>query len=230
MQKRIFVSGASKGIGLAIALRFASQGFNVAISARNQDSLTRIQQSHPNIQTFRADMVNKAEVENLARWLNESFGPLDVLVNNVGRFIPGQIHTESDELFEELMMTNLYSNYYLTKRVLPSMIARQSGTIFNICSIASLIAYPNSGAYSISKHALHGLSKVLREEMKPYGIRVVSVLPGATLTASWEGVNLPSERFMPAEDIAQVVWDAWSLSPRTVIEEILLRPMLGDIQ
>lgn len=230
MQKRIFVSGASKGIGLAIALRFASQGFNVAISARNQDSLTRIQQSHPNIQTVRADMANKAEVENVARWLNESFGPLDVLVNNVGRFIPGQIHTESDELFEELMMTNLYSNYYLTKRVLPSMMARQSGTIFNICSIASLIAYPNSGAYSISKHALHGLSKVLREEMKPYGIRVVSVLPGATLTASWEGVNLPSERFMPAEDIAQVVWDAWSLSPRTVIEEILLRPMLGDIQ
>ena len=230
MQKRIFVSGASKGIGLAIALRFASQGFNVAISARNQDSLTRIQQSHPNIQTVRADMANKAEVENVARWLNESFGPLDVLVNNVGRFIPGQIHTESDELFEELMMTNLYSNYYLTKRVLPSMMARQSGTIFNICSIASLIAYPNSGAYSISKHALHGLSKVLREEMKPYGIRVVSVLPGATLTASWEGVNLPSERFMPAEDIAQVVWDAWSLSPRTVIDEILLRPMLGDIQ
>ena len=230
MQKRIFVSGASKGIGLAIALRFASQGFNVAISARNHDSMTRIQQSHPNIQTVRADMANKAEVENVARWLNESFGPLDVLVNNVGRFIPGQIHTESDELFEELMMTNLYSNYYLTKRVLPSMMARQSGTIFNICSIASLIAYPNSGAYSISKHALHGLSKVLREEMKPYGIRVVSVLPGATLTASWEGVNLPSERFMPAEDIAQVVWDAWSLSPRTVIEEILLRPMLGDIQ
>ena len=230
MQKRIFVSGASKGIGLAIALRFASQGFNVAISARNQDSLTRIQQSHPNIQTVRADMANKAEVENVARWLNESFGPLDVLVNNVGRFIPGQIYTESDELFEELMMTNLYSNYYLTKRVLPSMMARQSGTIFNICSIASLIAYPNSGAYSISKHALHGLSKVLREEMKPYGIRVVSVLPGATLTASWEGVNLPSERFMPAEDIAQVVWDAWNLSPRTVIEEILLRPMLGDIQ
>ena len=230
MQKRIFVSGASKGIGLAIALRFASQGFNVAISARNQDSLTSIQQNHPNIQIFRADMANKAEVENLARWLNESFGPLDVLVNNVGRFIPGQIHTESDEAFEELMMTNLYSNYYLTKRVLPSMMDRKAGTIFNICSIASLIAYPKSGAYSISKHALHGLSKVLREEMKPYGIRVVSVLPGATLTASWEGVNLPSERFMPAEDIAQAVWDAWSLSPRTVIEEILLRPMLGDIQ
>jgi short-subunit dehydrogenase len=215
---------------LAIALRFASQGFNVAISARNQDSLTSIQQNHPNIQIFRADMANKTEVENLARWLNESFGPLDVLVNNVGRFIPGQMHTESDELFEELMRTNLYSNYYLTKRVLPSMMDRKSGTIFNICSIASLIAYPNSGAYSISKHALHGLSKVLREEMKPYGIRVVSVLPGATLTASWDGVNLPSERFMPAEDIAQAVWDAWSLSPRTVIEEILLRPMLGDIQ
>jgi short-subunit dehydrogenase len=230
MQKQIFVSGASKGIGLAIALRFASQGFNVAISARNQDSLTSIQQNHPNIQIFRADMANKTEVENLARWLNESFGPLDVLVNNVGRFIPGQMHTESDELFEELMRTNLYSNYYLTKRVLPSMMDRKSGTIFNICSIASLIAYPNSGAYSISKHALHGLSKVLREEMKPYGIRVVSVLPGATLTASWDGVNLPSERFMPAEDIAQAVWDAWSLSPRTVIEEILLRPMLGDIQ
>lgn len=229
MSQRIFISGASKGIGLAIAQTFLAQGFEVAISASSESSLAAVRASHPDIQVFRANMAHKSELEGLALWLNESFGPLDVLVNNVGRFLPGQIHSESDTVFEEMMLTNLYSNYYLTKRLLPAMMERQAGTIFNICSIASIMAYPNGGAYSISKHALHGFSKVLREEMKPHGIRVVSVLPGATLTASWEGVDLPPERFMPAEDIAQVIWDTWKLSPRTVVEEILLRPMLGDI-
>ena len=229
MPQRIFISGASKGIGLAIAHVFLARGFEVAISASTDGSLEEVQARYPQIQVFRADMAVKAEVEALARWLDESFGTLDVLVNNVGRFLPGQIHSESDESFEAMMLTNVYSNYYLTKRVLPKMMEKRAGTIFNICSIASIMAYPNGGAYSISKHALHGFSKVLREEMKPYGIRVISVLPGATLTASWEGVDLPPERFMPAEDVAMAVWDAWSLSPRTVVEELLLRPMLGDI-
>lgn len=229
MSQRIFISGASKGIGLAIAHRFLSQGFEVAISASSEASLASVRERYPQIQVYRADMAVKAETEALAAWLNESFGPLDVLVNNVGIFFPGSVHSESDEAFEKMMHTNVFSNYYLTKRVLPAMMAQKSGTIFNLCSIASIMAYANGGAYSISKHAMLGFSKVLREEMKPHGIRVVSVLPGATLTASWEGVDLPPERFMPAEDVAAAVWDTYSLSPRTVVEEILLRPQLGDI-
>lgn len=228
MPQRIFISGASKGIGLAVAHRFFTEGFEVALSASTDASLAAVQARYPQIRTYRADMSVKAEVLELAEWLKE-WGPLDVLVNNVGRFLPGAIHSESDEIFEAQMLTNVYSNYYLTKRLLPAMMERKAGTIFNICSIASIMAYASGGAYSISKHALYGFSKVLREEMKPHGIRVISVLPGATLTASWDGVDLPPERFMPAEDIAMAIWDAYKLSARTVVEEILLRPMLGDL-
>mgnify|MGYP000259394715 CR=1 FL=1 len=226
---RVFISGASKGIGLATAQRFLTAGYEVAISASTEESLAAVQKQHPEIQIFRADMSNKSEVQALGQWINDSFGPLDILVNNVGRFIPGELHKETDEAFEATLHTNLFSNYYLTKAVLPAMMERKTGDIFNICSTASIMAYPNGGSYCISKFALLGFSKVLREEMKAYGIRVISVIPGATLTASWEGVDLPEERFMPAEDIATAIFEAQQLSRRTVIEEILLRPALGDL-
>ena len=98
-----------------------------------------------------------------------------------------------------------------------------------MCSVASIAAYPNGGSYSISKFALYGMSKVLREELKPHGIRVVSVLPGATLTASWTGTDLPPDRFMKPEDVADAVWGAYSLSRNSVVEDIVIRPQLGDI-
>lgn len=226
---RIFISGASKGIGLATARRFVAAGYEVAISASTEASLQAVEASDPKIQTFRADMSVKAEVQALGEWINTHFGPLDVLVNNVGKFLPGEIHKETDEAFESTMHTNLFSNYYLTKAVLPAMMERKQGDIFNICSTASIMAYPNGGSYCISKFALLGFSKVLREEMKAYNLRVISVIPGATLTASWDGVDLPESRFMPPEDIATAIFETHKLSPRTVVEEILLRPALGDL-
>jgi short-subunit dehydrogenase len=227
--KRVFVSGGSKGIGLAIARRFLAEGFDVAVSASSQASLDALQAEHPEIKTYLCDMASKEAVLELSERLLNDFGPLEVLVNNVGRFIPGQLHSESDETFEYLIQLNLASVYYLTKRLLPPMMAQRSGTVFNICSTASITAYPNGGSYCISKFALHGFSKVLREEMKPHQIRVVSVLPGATLTASWEGVDLPPERFIPAEDIGSIVWQTYCLSPRTVVEDVLIRPLEGDL-
>ena len=98
-----------------------------------------------------------------------------------------------------------------------------------MCSIASIKAYPNGGSYAISKFALLGFSKVLREELKEFGIRVTAILPGATRTASWDGVELPDDRFMKVEDVADTIFSAYSLSSRSVVEEILIRPQLGDI-
>jgi len=95
--------------------------------------------------------------------------------------------------------------------------------------VPSIKAYPNGGSYAISKFALLGFSKVLREELKPAGIRVTAILPGATKTASWEGTDLPDSRFMKPEDVAEAVFSAWSLSPHSVVEELLIRPQLGDI-
>jgi short-subunit dehydrogenase len=125
--------------------------------------------------------------------------------------------------------TNLYSAYYLTRSVVPIMLPQKSGHIFNMCSIASLIAYPNGGAYSITKFALLGFSKVLREELKEKGIRVTSIMPGATWSNSWAGVDLPKERLMEAEDIASAILNAWKMGPSAVVEEVIIRPQLGDL-
>jgi NADP-dependent 3-hydroxy acid dehydrogenase YdfG len=109
------------------------------------------------------------------------------------------------------------------------MMEAKRGHIFNMCSVASIKAYTNGGAYSISKFALLGFSKNLREEMKPYNIKVTSIIPGAAYTESWASSGIEEKRFMQAKDIAEMVYAASQLSPQACVEEILLRPQLGDI-
>jgi short-subunit dehydrogenase len=139
------------------------------------------------------------------------------------------VHNEEDGVLESMINTNLYSAYHLTRALIPKMMKQKSGHIFNMCSIASLQAYPNGGAYSISKFALLGFSKNLREEMKPYGIKVTSVLPGAAYTSSWENSGVKKDRLMEAGDVAQMIFSCAQLSPSACVEEIVLRPQLGDL-
>ena len=141
----------------------------------------------------------------------------------------GNIYNEDDSVLETMMNTNIFSAYYLTKGILPQMMANRKGHIFNLSSIAGINAYNNGSSYSISKYAMQGFTKSLRNEMKEYGIRVTGVLPGATLTDSWSGIDLPEERFIRPEDVANAILDIYNLSDRTVVEEIILRPQLGDI-
>ncbi|MBK9451464.1 MAG: SDR family oxidoreductase [Bacteroidetes bacterium] len=227
--KQILITGASKGIGLAIARRFYADGYKVLICARGQAGLDAAKAEMPNLVTYVCDLSDKSAVKALAARVNAEHGTLDVLVNNGGVFLPGQLHSEDDEIFEKLIATNLFSAYYLSKALLPNMIAAGKGTVVNMCSIASITAYSAGGSYSASKFGLHGFSKSLREEMKPKGIRVIAVLPGATLTESWAGANIPEERFIPAEDIATLVHTAVHLSARSVVEDIVIRPQLGDL-
>ena len=175
------------------------------------------------------DVADPVAVHEFAQAVQQMGIPVELLVNNAGVFIPGQISDEPSGVFEQTMHTNVFSAYYLTRALVGDMITRRRGHIINVCSTASVTAYANGGSYCVSKFALLGMSKVLREELKPHNIRVTSVLPGATLTQSWAGTELPSERFMPAEDVARVIMTAYQLSDRSVIEEILLRPQLGDI-
>lgn len=223
---RVLVTGASRGIGLAIANRFAAAGSRVTICARDVSAVAR---EHPELECIACDMADKARVQALAARVLADGGAPELLVNNAGAYLPGSIHQEADGTFEAMIAVNVAGAYHLTRALLPEMIARGSGTILNICSTASITPYVNGGSYGIAKHALHGFNKTLREELKPHGIRVVALLPGATLTDSWAGTDLPEERFMPPEDIAELAWTAWALSGRTVVEELLVRPMLGDI-
>ncbi len=228
-KKKVLVTGGSKGIGLGIAKIFYDHDFEVIICARGEDGLKKAATDMPGVHTFACDLSKKEAVKQMASAINEKFGVLEVLVNNAGTFQMGEMHAEEDEVFEQLMATNVNSAYYLTKSLLPAMIEKKHGTIFNVCSIASLMPYTSGSSYSISKYALLGFSKVLREEMKPMGIRVVALMPGAVYTDSWAASDLPPERFIPVEDIAKLVWNAYDLSDSTVVEDIIVRPRLGDI-
>lgn len=225
----IFISGGSKGIGLAIARKYHQEGWQVGISARGHEALEAAQEEMEGLLIFTCDMSEKDAVKKLGKDVLSSMGTPDILVNNAGVFMQGDLHTESDEAFEMMMALNLNSAYYLTKALLPGMMEKKRGAIINVCSVASTKAYPGGGSYSVSKYALLGFSKNLREEMKPHNIRVISLMPGAVYTASWEGQDIDPTRLMPADDIAETVWTATSLSSRSVIEDIIMRPQLGDL-
>ncbi len=227
--KKIFISGGSRGIGLAIARRFYREGFQVIICARREEGLKQAEDELPGLVTYICDLSNKQSVKDLVAKLRVVHGTLDILVNNGGVFLPGQLHKEEDAVFEKLIATNLFSAYYLSKGLLPDMIKAGKGIIVNMCSIASITAYEFGGAYSVSKYGMYGLSKSLREEMKEKGIRVIAMLPGATYTSSWEGMDIPEERMIPPEDIAELCWTACNMSERTVVEDIIIRPQLGDL-
>ena len=174
------------------------------------------------------DLADKQQAKDLGNWCLKHAVP-DVLVNNAGLFEPGSVHNEPEGTLESQLAINVSSAYHLTRTLLPAMMKRRSGHIFNMCSIASLDAYDNGGSYSISKFAIHGFSKNLREEMKPHNIKVTSVFPGAVLTDSWEGFDNSSKRIMEAEDIAKMVFACTQLSSAACVEEIVIRPQLGDL-
>ncbi len=239
-QKNILISGASKGIGKAIAIAFAKEGAALYLCARNEVSLyqtvAELQTQYPaaTIKATPFDIAEKANVLAFGEWAQKEAakygtGNIDILVNNAGIFTPGSIYNEAEGLLENLIATNLYSAYHLTRFIVPKMIEAKQGHIFNICSVASLGAYANGGSYSISKYALLGFSKNLREELKPYNIKVTAVSPGAVLSDSWGDFDNSERRIMEASDIAEMIVASCKLSPQAVVEDMVIRPMLGDL-
>ena len=230
----VIITGASKGIGKAIAEIFAANGHNLFLCSRGEVTLYKTMEElttrFPGV-TIKAKPFDLSKMEEAIAFGNWclSFIVPDILINNAGLFEPGNVHNEPDGLLESQLATNVYSAYHISRTVLPKMIERRSGHIFNMCSVASLRAYPNGGAYSISKFALHGFSKNLREEMKPYGIKVTSVHPGAVMSDSWGNYDNSSRRIMEAEDIAKMIYASTQLSPQACVEEIVIRPQLGDL-
>jgi short-subunit dehydrogenase len=231
----VIITGASRGLGKAFAVKFAAEGYDLFLCSVNASNLykaldeliTRFPDRTIKAKPF--DLSKKEEVRSFAKWVLDAGIVPDILINNAGQFLPGNVHNEEQGILEQLIEVNLYSAYHLTRALLPSMIAAKKGHIFNICSIASLQAYSAGGSYSISKFALSGFSKNLRAEMKPYGIKVTAVYPGATYTDSWAGAGIRQDRIMEARDIADMVFAASQLSTQACVEEILVRPQLGDL-
>ncbi len=230
----IVITGASRGIGFAIAETFAQNGFNLLLTSRNEINLYKAMEklqarfSSVEIAAKAFDLSIKENAIAFAQWCLQKAIP-DVLVNNTGAFVPGNLSDETDGNLEEQMATNLYSAYNVTRGLLPAMMQKKSGHIFNICSIASLKAYPGGGSYSISKFALYGFSQNLRQELTPHGIKVTAVLPGAVMTDSWGDFDNSGHRIMEAGDIAKMIFASSQLSPAACVEDIVMRPQQGDL-
>ncbi len=233
MRKNAVITGGTKGIGRALSELFASKGFHILTCSRSAEDLAELRLAlgsyDVEISVFRADFASRKEVEAFGLFVLQSCDHVDILINNAGIFRPGSVLTEDEENLDLMWRVNVESVYWLTRLLAPTMTKARNGHIVNLCSIASQVAYPNGGSYSISKFALLGYTKVLREELKGEGVRVTAVLPGATWSDSWKGVDLPEERLMQASDIAQAIWSAHQLSDAAVVEEIVIRPQLGDL-
>jgi short-subunit dehydrogenase len=229
------ITGASRGMGKAIAKIFAVHGYDLYLTARTEETLLQtveeLKTEFPNIiiDAKAFDLSNKQQAQLFGQWIVNEVDVIDVLVNNTGTFVPGNISDEPDGALENMLGVNLFSAYHVTRAVLPKMIANKTGHIFTICSIASLAAYPNGGAYSISKYALLGFTKNLRKELIPHNIKVTAIIPGAVFTDSWKGSGVGEERIMEPEDIATLIYTTSRLSPQATVEEIVIRPQLGDL-
>ncbi len=229
----VLVTGASQGIGAAIAQAFSKEpDIDLVLVARNEGKLNDVARSCAEARSVLVkpcDVTDAIAVSSMADEVLVSVGPPDLLVNNAGLFRPGGILETTVDEFREQVEVNLTSAFLVTRAFLGQMVDRQSGMVVFMASVASLKAYPGGGAYCASKHGLLGLARVVREETREKGIRVTTVLPGATWTPSWEGSGNAPERMMPAGDIAAAIRDVFLLSDRTVVEEIVLRPQLGDL-
>jgi NADP-dependent 3-hydroxy acid dehydrogenase YdfG len=231
----ILITGASQGIGAAIAKTFAAElpGARLALVARNAKNLQAVARACTKLgasaEIFACDVSREAAVAALAGAVTKRFGAVDVLINNAGAFTTAPFAQTKVAEFDRMIAVNLRSAFLVTQAFLPAMVKRRRGDVFFMSSIAGLGAYPQATAYCAAKFGVTGLAKVLRAETKNNGIRVCCIHPGATWSPSWAKSGVKAARIMPAEDIAQAILDVHRLSRRTVVEEIVLRPQLGDL-
>jgi len=231
----VLITGASQGIGAAIAKVFAREirGARLALVARSEKNLARVAAActkfGATVATFPCDVAAEAPVAAMAAAVTARWGGVDVLINNAGTFAGAPLTRMSVAEFDRLIAANLRSVFLVSRAFVPGMIARKAGDVFNMSSIAGLIAYPGGAGYSAAKFGVSGLSKVMRAELKDHGVRVCCVYPGATVSPSWRGSGVDEARMMPADDVAQAFLAVYRLSRRTVVEEIVLRPQGGDV-
>lgn len=229
------ITGATKGIGRAIVMELAANNYNIIFCARDENEVQILQNEltskYSHLQSFgmRADMEESSDVRDFAEFAIGSVGHVDILINNAGLYIPSGIIEEDAECLQRQMQVNVFAPHYLSKFFASRMIEAGKGHIVNICSIASLEPVVRAGSYSISKTALLGLNKALREELRPAGIKVTAVLPGSTLTDSWTGTELPKDWFILPEDVAKSIINCLQMSSGANIDEIIIRPLYGKI-
>ena len=232
----VWITGASKGIGLACARALAQTGRHVVMSSRNRPELIRavmgIRTEGGDAKAVQCDVSNEEDVDWAIKSIVKAFGEgPDILINNAGISPYYDIEEMTPEIFDSVIGINLTGNFLCAKAVLPEMIRKGKGTIIQMLSIASVKAFSGGTAYGASKFGALGFTNALREEVRDKGIKVVAMMPGAVETPSWseEERNEYHERMMQPEDIARAVIDILNQPQRAMVEEIILRPIGGDL-
>lgn len=233
--ENVVITGATKGMGHAIAIAFAKQGLNLAICSRKSEDLLLLQRElqkiNPGITIVirQADCSIKEDVLAFAGYAEQELGSISVIVNNVGMYEPSSILDDEPDTFLKLINTNLMPAYELYRYYGKSMMAAGKGHIFNICSVAALSPVIEAGMYSVTKSALYTLSNIMRLEMQAYGVKVTAILPGSTLTDSWNGTDLPADRFVSPDDVASAIIGAYNMSAGANVDEVVIKPVKGQV-
>jgi len=230
----IWITGASSGIGKSAAIEFAKVGARVFASARRVSELERINEEiesdNLSVEIFPCNIASQSNVDQTVKKILTN-GKIDCLINNAGITSFKLAEENSINEINDVINTNLLGSIYTIKAVLPQMIANGGGTIINILSVVTKKTFTKSSAYAASKMGLLGYTNSLREEVRKYKIKVINVIPGATETPIWSKDirSQYSERMMSGEQIARVLVWAFLQKDNIVTEEILLRPIEGDL-
>ena len=222
------ITGGSRGIGRAVALRLASMGASVAICGRDNSALSEtaetLKNSGARVFSHEADVTHSADVAELVQKSQAALGSITILVNNAGVGLFGPTHEKSEADWDRVLDTNLKSVFLVSKAVVPSMIQLCRGDIINISSLAGKNAFAGGGIYCASKWGLQGLSACMAEDLREHGIRVSTICPGSVATEFSSRPKDPA-KVLSADDVAHAVAMIVTQGPQSFLSEVHLRPL-----
>jgi short-subunit dehydrogenase len=234
-KRRALITGASSGIGKATALEFAKAGIDVALVSRSHDKLSAVAEAvqHAGVEAkiYPVDLGNVGEVQAKMQAIAQDFGAIDILVNNAGMAYTANLSDTPLADWQRIIDLNLTGVFQCMMGILPGMRERSTGTIINIVSIAGKQAFPNWGAYCVSKAGLMALSQTLAQEERSHGIRVTAICPGSVNTELWDtdtvNADFDRSKMLTPEIVAQSILYAALLPQQAVIDELTLMPSAG---
>jgi len=233
-QHTIAISGGSRGIGRAIAQCFARVGWRVAVAARSAEALAKMHthwaEAYPDaaLLTHAADLSTAEGCRSFAQAIEQKGWTISVLVNNLGTFAPGTLLEGEEDQLANFLQTNLLSAHYLTRSLMPQLRSAERAHLFTIGSVAVFDRPAPMAAYMLSKHVLHAWHESLRTELTDTGVLTTLLVPGATYTSSWDGIEVDPRTLLAPETIANTIWDAWQHNQSRDTEQIIIRPKAND--
>ncbi|MBK6505189.1 MAG: SDR family oxidoreductase [Ignavibacteria bacterium] len=233
--KIIWVTGASTGIGKAIAEKFSSKGCTVVITARSKsrldDIVKEIRLTGREAMAYVCDVSSERSVIHTAKKIQEKYGTIDVLINNAGATVfKSFLDTETKD-YDNVIDTNLKGPFLCMKAVLPQMIRKKTGSIINILSVAANTTFENSSVYSASKAGMQAMASCIRKEVRKHNIKICNIYPGAVETDMWDikARQQFRNRMMTPADIGDIAFDVYNKPERLMVEDLVVRPVKGDL-